>query len=59
MNAQRAQEIAASAEMEKVTYNGSQIYIQHVDENNGTARIYELDNPQIEQEVPLSSLKEQ
>ena len=36
-----------------------QIYIQHVDENNGTARIYELDNPQIEQEVPLSSLKEQ
>ena len=37
MNAQRAQEIAASAEMEKVTYNGAQIYIQHVDENNGTA----------------------
>lgn len=59
MNAQRAQEIAASAEMEKVTYNGAQIYIQHVDENNGTARIYELNNPQNEQEVPLSSLKEQ
>lgn len=59
MDIQRAQEIAASPIMETVTYNGNQIYIQHVDEKNETARIYELKNPQNEQEVPLSSLKEQ
>ena len=58
MNAQRAQEIAESPDMEAVTYNGVQVYIQHVDENNGTARVYDLNNPQNEQEVPLSSLKE-
>lgn len=58
MDAQRAQEIASSPVMEKVTYNGKQIYIQHVDENNGTARIYTLKDPQNEQEVPLSSLIE-
>lgn len=58
MIAQRAQEIAESPVMETVTYNGVQVYIQHVDENNGTARIYDLNNPQNEQEVPLSSLKE-
>lgn len=58
MDAQRAQEIATSPVMEKVTYNGLQVYIQHVDENNGTARIYALKDPQKEQEVPISSLIE-
>ena len=58
MNVQRAQEIAASGDMKKVTYNGTQIYIQQVDEDKETARIYALDAPQNEQEVPLSSLKE-
>jgi small acid-soluble spore protein H (minor) len=58
MNVQRAQEIAASGDMKKVTYNGTQIFIQHVDEDKETARIYALDEPQNEQEVPLSSLKE-
>ena len=58
MNTQRAQEIASSADMAKVTYNGAAIYIQHVDENNETARIYYLDEPQNEHEVPISSLKE-
>ena len=56
MNTQRAQEIASSADMAKVTYNGAPIYIQNVDENNETARIYYLDEPQNEQEVPISSL---
>ena len=59
MNVQRAQEIAASGDMKKVTYNGTQIYIQQVDESKETARIYALDEPQNEQEVPLSSLLEQ
>lgn len=58
MNVQRAQEIAASGDMKKVTYDGTQIYIQQVDESKETARIYTLDEPQNEQEVPLSSLLE-
>jgi len=58
MNNQRAQEIAASPNMVDVTYNGTPIYIQHVDEKNETARIYPLDKPENEQSVPLSSLVE-
>lgn len=59
MNKQRAQEIAASAEMVTVTCDGVPIYIQHVDEERETARIYPLDNPEQEREVSLNSLKEQ
>jgi small acid-soluble spore protein H (minor) len=58
MNKQRAQEIAASPVMANVTYNGVQIYIQNVDENNETARIYPLSQRNNEQEVPVSSLIE-
>ena len=58
MNKQRAQEIVASPVMINVTYNEVPIYIQHVDENNETARIYPLDEPMNEQEVPLSNLNE-
>ncbi|MGF9966411.1 small acid-soluble spore protein H [Bacillus rhizoplanae] len=58
MNKQRAQEIAASPVMANVTYNGVQIYIQNVHENNETARIYPLNQRNNEQEVPVSSLIE-
>ncbi|MDT3428899.1 small acid-soluble spore protein H (minor) [Paenibacillus forsythiae] len=58
MNPQRAQEIAASPIMENVTYEGTPIYIQHVDENNGTARIYPLNQPEHEQTVPVRNLIE-
>lgn len=58
MNNQRAQEIAVSPVMVSVTYNGTPIYIQHVDEKNETARIYPLNQPENEQSVPLSSLVE-
>ncbi|ASB88095.1 Small, acid-soluble spore protein [Bacillus sonorensis] len=58
MNTQRAQEIVESPVMVDVTYNGKQIYIQHVDQQNETARIYPLGQPENEQEVPLASLKE-
>ena len=58
MNKQRAQEIAASPVMAKVTYNGVPIYIQHVDEQNETARVYPLEQPENEQDVSLDSLKE-
>lgn len=58
MNRQRAQEIAASPVMANVTYDGTPIYIQHVDEDNDTARIYPLDQPENEQQIPLDSLIE-
>jgi small acid-soluble spore protein H (minor) len=58
MNKQRAQEVAASPVMANVTYNGVPIYIQHVDDKNESARIYPLDQPENEQEVPLNSLNE-
>ncbi|PEI94746.1 small, acid-soluble spore protein, H family, partial [Bacillus toyonensis] len=37
---------------------GVPIYIQNVAENNETARIYPLNEPKNEQEIPLSSLIE-
>jgi small acid-soluble spore protein H (minor) len=58
MNTQRAQEIAASPVMANVTCEGTPIYIQHVDENNETARIYPLNQPDNEEEVPLNILIE-
>jgi small acid-soluble spore protein H (minor) len=59
MNKQRAAEIASSPEMANVTLDGVPVYIQHVDENNETARVFPLDQPEQEQTVPLSSLVEQ
>lgn len=58
MNKLRAQEMMESGEMKHVTYNGERIYIQHVDPKNNTARIYPLDDPGKEMEVPLSQLVE-
>lgn len=58
MNKQRATEIAASSVMANVSYEGVPIYIQQVDEGNETARIYPLNQPENEQEVPLNSLEE-
>lgn len=58
MNAQRAQEISSSPIMANVSCNGERIYIEHVDEQNGTATIHSLDNPSNKQSVPVSSLTE-
>ncbi|RAP73693.1 H-type small acid-soluble spore protein [Paenibacillus montanisoli] len=58
MNAQRAQEIAESSTMVEVTCNGVPIYIQHVDADDNTARIYPLDQPDKEETVSLNSLTE-
>ncbi|MGG3574833.1 small acid-soluble spore protein H [Bacillus gobiensis] len=59
MDIQRAQEIVASPEMINVTYNGVSVYIQNIDEKSEMARIYPLDEPNKEQEIPLTSLMEQ
>lgn len=58
MNLQRAKEIAESGAIANVLYNGQHIYIQHVDETKGTARIYPLDDPENEKEVPVEQLLE-
>lgn len=58
MNTRCAQEIVESPDMVDVTYNGRPIYIQRVDEQNETARIFPLGQPENEQEVPLANLKE-
>ena len=58
MNKQRAKEIVEEPVMVKVTYNGKPIYIQNVDDASDTARIYPLDQPENEQNVPLDMLTE-
>ncbi|MGR6128865.1 H-type small acid-soluble spore protein [Paenibacillus sp. SER-28] len=58
MNIQRAQEIASSSIMANVLCDGLPIYIQHVNEQRETARIYALSNPEEEREVPLYALTE-
>jgi small acid-soluble spore protein H (minor) len=58
MNARRAKEILESADTVNVTYLGQPVMIQHVDEKEETARIYEKQQPEIEKTVPLSSLHE-
>lgn len=58
MNLQRAQEITESGVIANIMYNGARVYIQHVDQEKGTARIYPLDDPEKEQEVPVENLVE-
>lgn len=58
MEKERAEEIAESPVMANVSYQGEAIYIQHVDEESDTARIYPLDEPENEQSVPLNELNE-
>ncbi|MCP3031888.1 H-type small acid-soluble spore protein [Halobacillus sp. A1] len=58
MNRQRAEEIAASPVMASVTFNNMKVYIQHVNENGETARIYDLSDPKNELDVSLDELNE-
>ncbi|MDR0267028.1 H-type small acid-soluble spore protein [Paenibacillus sp.] len=59
MNVQRAQEIASSPVMAHVLCDGTPVFIQHVNEQSETARIYALNNAEEEREVSLYSLSEQ
>jgi len=58
MNILRAKEIAESPKTVKVTLDGVPVYIQRVNEENHTARVFPLDDTENEQVVPLASLKE-
>lgn len=58
MEKHRAKEVSESPVMANVSHNGTPIYIQHVDESRENARVFPLDHPEQEQDVPLRELKE-
>ncbi|MFJ7725981.1 H-type small acid-soluble spore protein [Neobacillus sp. NPDC097160] len=59
MNVGRAKEIVESADVINVTYDGTPVIIQHVDEATKMARIYSRTDPDHEQEVPVLNLIEE
>ena len=59
MNVGRAKEIVESADMIHVTYQGTPVIIQHVDEAAKMARIYSRANPEDEKDVPVLNLIEE
>ena len=59
MNKQRVKEIVSSPVMINVTYNGSRVYIEKVNENKNTANIHFLNQPENKLEVTLNKLIEQ
>jgi small acid-soluble spore protein H (minor) len=59
MNVGRAKEIAESADIVQVTYEGTPVIIQHVDEAAKMARVYSRTDPENEQDVPVLNLIEE
>jgi small acid-soluble spore protein H (minor) len=59
MNVGRAKEISESAEIINVTYEGTPVIIQHVDEKSKMARIYTKSEPDMERDVPVLNLIEE
>lgn len=59
MNVGRAKEIADSMDMISVTYEGTPVIIQHVDDNTKMARVYSKSDPENELEVPVLNLIEE
>ncbi len=55
----RAQEIIESAKEHLVYFNGTRIWIQRVNEELNTARIFPATDPNDEMTVPLDQLREQ
>lgn len=59
MNVGRAKEILESADMINVTYDGTPVIIQNVDEATKMARIYSRKDPENERDVPVLNLIEE
>jgi small acid-soluble spore protein H (minor) len=59
MNVGRAKEILESLDVINVTYEGTPVIIQNVDEKTKMARIYSRTNPDNEQDVPVLNLIEE
>lgn len=58
MDKQRAKKISATPVMANVTFNGTQIYINNVDEKDDTATIFPLEQPENKQKVSIANLVE-
>lgn len=58
MNVARAKEILNSPEEIVVHYQGEPVWIQQVDEKEGTARVYKKSNPEQEETVSVAELRE-
>lgn len=58
MDKKRAKEIIASPDMVEVTYNGKSIYIENVNDGNGIAKIYPINQPEKTEEVLVDNLIE-
>jgi small acid-soluble spore protein H (minor) len=59
MNVGRAKEILDSPEIIDVTYEGTPVIIQYVDEASKMARIYSKKDPDYERDVPVLNLIEE
>lgn len=59
MDIKRAQEIVTSQAMIPVSYNGTPIYINSINNNTETANIHPLNQPNKNQDVSVSNLTEQ
>ncbi|MEH7444798.1 H-type small acid-soluble spore protein [Bacillus sp. JJ1122] len=59
MNVGRAKEIVESADVINVTYEGTPVIIQHVDEKAKMARVYSKSEPDMERNVPILNLIEE
>lgn len=58
MDTKRAKDIVFSPTITNVTYNGTPVYIEKVNENSGTAYVHPV-NLNNRQEVPVDNLVEQ
>lgn len=58
MNKERAKEIISSSAMFNVTYNGTPVYIESVNESAETASIHFRNQPKKSREVAIDNLVE-
>ena len=58
MKFDRAKEIVSSPVLSHVTYNNAPIYIDMVNDNDYTANIHFLEDPQRKSQVPVDQLME-
>lgn len=58
MNKERAKEIISSSAIFNVTYNGTPVYIESVNESTGTASIHFRNQPKKSREVSIDTLQE-
>lgn len=58
MDNQRAKKIISSPNMADVTYHGTNVYMESLDESTQSCIVHFLNQPVTRLNVPLSSLKE-